>query len=68
MKRSHINSHTASSFLVFVPLMLLIVAVIGWIANIAKIVGALNDPISNLFVARCVGAIVMPIGAILGFF
>ena len=44
-----------------------VAAVGGWIWNIVKIVGALSDPITGMFVFRCVGVIVAPLGAILGY-
>lgn len=40
----------------------------GWVANIVKLgltVG--SDPVTSLFVARCVGIIFPPLGAVLGF-
>lgn len=40
----------------------------GWIMNIVKIIGAFDDPVTSMFIARCVGAVVAPVGAILGYF
>lgn len=46
-----------------------ITAVVGWIMNIAKIVGTLGDPtVTPMFVARIVGVFLAPLGAVLGFF
>lgn len=47
-----------------------LVAIGGWIANIVKLIGmiSVNDPITTMFIARCVGVFVAPFGAILGFF
>lgn len=46
-----------------------ILAVVGWVMNIVKIIGALGDPtITPLFIARIVGAFAAPIGAVLGYF
>lgn len=39
----------------------------GWIWNIVKIFGAVADPLTALFVLRCVGVFFAPLGAILGF-
>ena len=41
--------------------------VIGWAWNIVRIVGMIADPITGLFIFRCVGIIVFPLGAILGY-
>lgn len=49
-------------YLLFVGLM-----VGGWIANIVKLVGAINDPITAMFILRCVGIPAGPLGVILGF-
>lgn len=43
-------------------------AVVGWVMNLIKIIGALGDPITGMFIFRCVGAICAPIGAVLGYF
>lgn len=47
-----------------------ILAICGWIANVVKLIGMIlaNDPITTMFVARCVGVFAAPFGAILGFF
>lgn len=39
----------------------------GWIANIVKIVGIVSDPITGMFILRCIGIFVPPVGAVLGF-
>ena len=51
------------------------VAVVGWILNIIKIVKALKAkgetltpaPATPLFIARCIGVIAAPLGAVLGY-
>lgn len=40
----------------------------GWVANVVKIVAALSDPITGMFIARLVGTVVFPLGGVLGFF
>lgn len=45
-----------------------LVAGIGWIMNVVKIIGSLNEPITAMFIARVVGAFAAPLGAILGWF
>lgn len=39
----------------------------GWIANIVKLIGMIDDPLTAMFVARIVGVFATPVGAILGF-
>ena len=51
---------------VFVVLLVL-VGVGGWIANIVKLVGSNFDPITGMVVARAIGIFVAPLGAVLGF-
>lgn len=40
----------------------------GWVMNIIDIVAAVSDPITAMFILRCVGIFVAPLGAILGYF
>lgn len=47
-------------------LALLGAALIGWIMNIVTIFHTASDPITGMFIVRCIGIIVGPIGAILG--
>jgi hypothetical protein len=39
----------------------------GWIANIIAIVNSLHGAIDAMFIARCVGVFVAPLGGVLGF-
>lgn len=52
--------------MLFVALM--IGGAIGWILNIVKIIASLGDVVTGMFIARCIGAFVAPIGAVLGWF
>jgi hypothetical protein len=61
------SSDTAFGIVGFLYILLIIAAVIGWVWNIVKIVGSISDPLTAMFIARCVGAFVAPIGAILGY-
>jgi hypothetical protein len=42
----------------------------GYFWNIVKIIGAwqLHQPITGLFILRCIGVLVPPLGVIMGFF
>ena len=44
------------------------VVAIGWIWNIVKLIGQISEPITAMFIARCVGVFAVPLGAVLGFF
>ena len=46
---------------------LVVLGVGGWIGNIVKIVGTMGDTVTGLFIARCIGAFIAPIGAVLGY-
>lgn len=39
----------------------------GWVWNIVKIVQSGFDVITGMFIARCIGVFVAPLGAVLGF-
>lgn len=52
------------SFLVY--LTLFIGAVTGWVLNVLDIIATSGGPITGLFLARCLGTVVFPLGAILG--
>lgn len=40
---------------------------VGWVWNIIKIVQTGFDVITGMFIARCIGVFVAPLGAVLGF-
>ena len=42
-------------------------AILGWVLNIVKLITTINDPITNMFIARIVGVVFAPLGAILGY-
>lgn len=46
----------------------IIAGIIGWIINIVTIVTHISDPITGMFVFRCIGVVVGPLGAVLGYF
>ena len=59
------NLHEKAYLAAVVIFMLMAVT---WIANIVKLVGMLDGEITAMFIARCVGVFVVPLGAILGIF
>lgn len=46
----------------------LIAGLVGWVMNIINVVGMINDPITGMFILRCVGILLAPLGAVLGYF
>ena len=40
--------------------------IIGWIANIVQVVETLKAPITGLFILKCVGIVLAPLGSVLG--
>lgn len=39
---------------------------IGWVLNVIKIFAALSEPLTGLFIARCISVVIFPIGCIAG--
>ena len=58
------NGFTVIELLVVVVVLL---GIGGWIANIVKLVGSSFDPLTGLVVARVIGVLVAPLGSVLGF-
>lgn len=44
-----------------------LIGLFGWVWNIVKIVQSGFDVITGMFIARCIGVFVAPLGAVLGF-
>lgn len=44
----------------------IIAGIIGWVANIVQLVGMASDPITAMFVLKCVGVFFAPLGSVLG--
>ena len=47
---------------------LILVPVYGWVHNIISIIHAVDAPMTGMFILRCIGIFVAPLGALLGFF
>lgn len=45
-----------------------LVFILGWCMNILAIICSVGGPLNAMFVARCVGAFIFPLGGILGYF
>jgi hypothetical protein len=61
------NDKTAWSLIAVYAVIWLAVAY-GYIANIVKIVGSINEPITTMLIFRGIGVIAAPLGVVLGFF
>lgn len=46
----------------------IIASFVGWIWNIIKIIEIINDPITGMFIMRCIGIFFVPLGIIMGYF
>lgn len=66
------NKESKTIFLLQLGLVIaVILAFVGWVLNIISIVSmatADNMQVSAMFIARCVGVLFAPLGAILGWF
>jgi hypothetical protein len=45
----------------------IILAFAGWVLNIVAIVGSVDAAITGMFILRCIGIFVAPLGAVLGY-
>ena len=48
-------------------MLLWVAAFVGWVLNIVEIIRIVNDPIAGIFILRCVGIFIAPLGAALGY-
>ena len=60
-------SEIGSGFGVLVILVLTAAGIGGWVWNIVKIAESMDATVTGMFVARCIGVFVAPVGSILGF-
>ena len=66
MFKSKQKGFTSFELIVFT---LWVAAIGGWIANIVKFVGMIGDnEVTTMFIARVIGILVGPLGAVLGYF
>ena len=56
------------TFLGLVMIAVFLAALYGYIANVISWFGMLDGPLSAMFIARIVGFLLAPLGAILGYF
>lgn len=46
---------------------IVIAGAIGWILNVIKVTALFDNPVDAMFVLRCVGILLAPLGAVLGY-
>jgi len=44
----------------------LLTLVIGWLLNIVQIFRMADDPVTGMFIIKCIGVFAIPLGSILG--
>ena len=68
--RQHFHNYEKLGDNVYVILSLCVVlaSIIGYIMNIAGIVHTINNPLTGMFIFRCIGIFAFPLGCILGYF
>jgi hypothetical protein len=66
---SHFHNYERLGNITFRSLtyLLTIAGAIGWILNIKAIVLIVNNPVTGMFILRCVGVIIFPLGMVLGY-
>ncbi len=55
-------------FKLYATLLIVIASLYGWVANLVKLLGVINDPLTLMSALRSVGVLVPPVGAVLGYF
>jgi len=48
-------------------LLIIVTMVVGWVMNLVQVVHMGTEAITGLFILKCVGVIVPPVGAVLGY-
>jgi len=62
------KKQAGNAMLGLVSIVIILLGVGGWVANIVKLIGMIGGEITTMFVARAVGVFAAPFGAVLGFF
>lgn len=69
MLRSVANLFRTAGFVVFAMyLVMLVLGIIGWVMNLFKIIPLLDNGLGAWLIARIAGLVVIPLGALLGWF
>ena len=53
--------------IIMIPVVILVLSLfVRWIANIIQITHSVSDPITGIFIIKCIGVIVAHLGGVLG--
>jgi len=55
-------------FFYFSSIVTILALIVGWANNFVEVIKGANDPITVLYVIKCIGVFVFPLGALLGLF
>lgn len=44
----------------------LVAGIVGWVANLVQVFHMANDPVTGMFIFKCIAIFVAPVGAVLG--
>jgi hypothetical protein len=66
-RRFLLDSEEKMKTFVILYLLAFLAAITGWILNIVHFVGEIGGPVTTMFIARIVGIVFAPLGAILGY-
>jgi hypothetical protein len=55
-----------NTFVLFI-LLFILTCIVGWVANVVQIVLAISEPITGLYILKCVGVLLAPLGVVLGY-
>ena len=61
------NNQQGHAVIALVFILLWVAAVFGWVLNIVEVFNTVNLPVTAMFILRCIGIFVAPLGAILGY-
>ena len=61
------NKQRGSTLVGVFFIVLWVAAIVGWVLNGIEIIKIVNEPIAGMFILRCIGIFVAPLGAVLGY-
>lgn len=66
--KAHRTNISVGALLFFSVILIALVSAYGYVSNMLEILYSLGGPVTAMFIARCVGVVAIPLGAVLGFF
>lgn len=64
--KSKFKQKGAATVVALSVILLWIVGIVGWVANLVQVVHQISSPITGLFIIKAIGIVVAPVGVILG--